>query len=127
VYAFRHGGTHPVRTLDPSALPVATTYAGAAVSATHCKDSKTMADPSTGDPCKAFAELHGSTVGAARIVRGCGTIASRVRGAGYLKGHDCVRVALTSTHGRGSLYVWLERHNGGWRVAAAISEFHRTS
>jgi hypothetical protein len=107
-------------------VPVAVAYARRTVSPTQCKNAKKLANGATSDPCKTFADLQGERVGAAHVLRGCGTIADRVKGAGRLRNKDCVAVPLSGATGKGTFYVWLERHGGGWRVAAAISEVRRT-
>jgi hypothetical protein len=127
-YRYLHSGTHPAATLTAASVPVARTYARDVVSSARCTHASEVAASALSDACKTFSELHGARLtGTARIVRGCDGVASRLEGGGNLQGDDCVQLPLRKGARRGWLYVWLQRHGGGWQVAAAASELRTGS
>ncbi len=119
---FRSSGSQPAKELTSDAIPIAAAYAHDVVSAERCKNARALADPATSNPCDVFATLQGLRVsGAGVILRGCDDVTHKVSNIDRLRDHDCVSVAVVALKRRGHLYVWLERHSGGWRVAAAVS------
>jgi hypothetical protein len=126
VYFRGADSSHPATTLTRAAVPVASRYAHDVLSRRTCAHAKTLADPATNDPCTVFGSLQGFAItGAARIVRGCDGITTKVTNIGRLTGKDCVAIGVTAPKKNGDLFVWLEPHDGRWRVAAAVSLVHR--
>jgi hypothetical protein len=126
ILRLRSGDTKPDATLTTAAIPVAAAYAADVVSASRCSNAKSLTTGSLGDPCKTFSELHGSHVaGPGRIVRGCGSVATRLNLGSRVAGDDCVRFTVAGPAGSGRIHVWLRHTGHGWRVAAAASELHR--
>ena len=106
-------------------MPVASRYTHDVVSRTRCAHARTLSDPATSNPCNVFATLQGFAVsGTPRLLRGCAEVTTEVTNIDRLKGKDCVAVPVSTKKARGDLYVWLEHHDGRWRVAAAVSLVH---
>jgi hypothetical protein len=127
VYRLRSGGTEADRALARAAIPTATEYARDVVSPTRCRDAAELADRSLGDPCDAFAALHGLRLGGSgRIVRGCSTAPEEIRDNDRVRGADCVAFTVAGRGRRGTLSVWLRQSGDRWIVASAASELHST-
>lgn len=125
IYRLRSGGTDADKTLPRAAIPAATEYARAVVSANRCDEAADLGDRSLGDPCETFAGLHGQRiVGGGRIVRRCSTAPEQIRDNDRVRGADCVAFRLAGLGRRGILNVWLRRDGERWIVASAASELH---
>lgn len=125
VYRLRSGGSEADKTLTRAAVPTATEYARDVVSPTRCRDAADLADRSLGDPCEAFAPLHGlRLVGPGRIVGGCTTAPEQVRDNDRVRDADCVAFRVAGRGRRGALSVWLRMSGDRWIVASAASQLH---
>lgn len=128
VFQFRRTSTpKPAATLDATAIPVAVQYARDIVSAGRCGDARKLAHGSLGDPCRAFAGLHGDGVGAGTVQGDCSAVAARLGAsqAGRLAHAGCVRLPLSGKGAHGQLSVWLRSSGKEWQVVAAVSVISR--